>query len=140
MRVMIKVSTVIVLFIMVLSCATAPGILPEKYSLDNELEAVDQITTFREPKWQKVDNQSVILEIDWKDYYLIVLRRPMEARLPITIGISSTLSTITAGQDRVVVIENGISQFYYIEKIYRLKGAEQAEEIKKRFSVNKEEK
>ena len=133
MKVMIKVASIFILFIMVVSCATTVWVLPEKYNLDDELEAVDQISSFRQPDWEEVDNQSVILKLSLKDYYLLVLRRPINTMIPITIGISSTISTITAGFDQIVVTESGVVQYYTIEKIYKLKGREQADEIKERF-------
>ena len=133
MKTMIKVSSIFLFFIMVASCATTPMSLPEKYNLDNKLEKVDQIATFRKPDWEEVDNQSIILRTSWKDFYLLVLDRPMTTMLPFTIGISSTISTITAGSDQIIVIESGIAQFYTIEKIYKLTGRKQADEIKERF-------
>ena len=129
----LKISAIIILFIMVVSCASTAGVLPEKYNLDNELEAIDQITTFRKPDWEDVDRQSIILKISRKDYYLLILRRPIDTMLPLRIGLSSALSTITAGSDRITVLESGVPQYYTIEKIYKLKGREQADEIKKRF-------
>ncbi len=50
------------LSLVALSCATVPPpALPDKYNLDDELESVDQISTFRVPRWQNVDKQSIIL-------------------------------------------------------------------------------
>ncbi|MGD9161376.1 MAG: DUF6491 family protein [Desulfobacteraceae bacterium] len=132
MKVIIKVASVFILFIMVVACATTARVLPEKYNLDDELEAVDQITAFRQPDWEEVDKQSIILELSYKDFYLLVLRRPIETMLPTTIGIPGT-STITAGFDQIVVTESGVAQYYNIEKIYKLKGREQVNEIKERF-------
>ena len=134
MKVMIKVFFTLVLLIMVVSCATTPSALPEKYDLDNELEAVDRIFTITSPRWQKVDSQSVILRVDHKDYYLLVLRQPMDKRYSNPrIGISRTVSSITPGIERVFVNPSEKETGYVIEKIYKLKGREQAEEIKERF-------
>ena len=132
MKVMIKVSTVLVFFIMVVSCASTPRPLPEKYHLDLELEAVDKIWTIRDPSWEEVDDQSVILKADRRNYYLLVLRRPMDKRYSNPISLSNT-SYVTPGFDHIIVRELGVIQYYVIEKIYRLKGREQAEEIKERF-------
>ena len=134
MKTMTKFFSIFMLFIMPVSCATAPLALPEKYNLDNQLEKVDQITTFSKPEWEEVDNQSIILNVNLNDYYLLILDRPLNSRiLPITIGISSSISSISAGFDRIVVIDSGFVYYYTIEKIYRLKGREQANEIKKRL-------
>ena len=133
MKAMIKFTSIFILFIMVGACATTSISIPEKYNLDNELKVVEQITTFKKPDWEEVDNQSIILKTNFKDFYLLVLNRPITTMLPITIGISSTVSTIRAGLDQIVVIDSGIAQYYTIEKIYKLKGREQANEIKERF-------
>ena len=134
MKVMKEVFSIFVLFIMVVSCATTPRPLPEKYNLDNELEPVDQIFTIRNTRWQEVDDQSIILRVDWSDYYLVVLRRPMDVWYSNpSIRISNTGTSITAGIERVFVTQSADRQGYVIDKIYKLKGREQAEEIKERF-------
>ena len=161
MKVMIKVSSIFVFLIMVVSCATTPRALPEKYNLDNELEAVDQISTFRVSGWDQVDNQSVILRTSFKairtDYYLLVLRRPMDIRYSnVRIGIENTaakdeaistqnitggnfhqapsnIAGIASGYDRIVVSGPAGTDYYRIDKIYKLKGKEQAREIKERL-------
>ena len=78
MKVMIKLSSIFVLFIIVVSCATTPRSLPEKYNLDNYLEAVDHISAVRRASYEQVDNQSIILRVNRNDYYLLVLRRPID--------------------------------------------------------------
>ena len=134
MKVLIKGSSIFVLFIMVMSCATTPSALPEKYNLDNELEAVDRIFTIKGPRWQQVDNQSVILRVNWNDYYLLVLRRPIDKRYSNpSLGFSRTISSITRGIDRVFVEPSESTTGFVIDKIYKLKGREQANEIKERL-------
>ena len=128
---MAKVSSIFVFIIIAASCATAPIGLPEKYNLDYFLEPVDQVSTFKSKSWDQVDKQSIILKVNWDDYYLLILRRPIETRIPsLTIGISGTGSTIAAGHDMVVVDDSEVKKYYGIEKIYKLKGKEQVEEIK----------
>ena len=135
MKVMTRISSVFILFVMVVSCATTPSVLPEKYNLDNELEAVDRIFTIKSPRWQQVDNQSVILRVNWSDYYLLVLRQPIDKRYSNpSLGFSRTVSTITRGIDRVFVEPSERRSGYVIDKIYKLKGREQVEEIKERLS------
>jgi hypothetical protein len=132
--------TIIFTFIIVFlasACATAPRALPEKYNLDNDLEAVNQISTFKITSWKKVDNQSIILRVNWDDYYLLVSRRPfvtMISNLPV--GIDNTGPTITSGHDRIVVKDHTGTQYYVIDKIYKLKGKEQAREIREQLSKN----
>ena len=163
MKVMIKVTFIFVLFIMVVSCATTPRSLPEKYNFDNILEAVDHISSVPMPNYEQADNQSIILRINRNDYYLLVLRRPIDFTA-MTLDITNTafrdkavsveqkigpkrdgvtgfegyfttvrqnIVGISSGSD-MIVAQNAIGSqsFYVIEKIYKLKGKEQAEEIK----------
>ena len=137
MKMIAKVFFIFVLLIMAASCATTPYTIPEKYNLDNEFEAVDRIYTPSISSWEEVDIQSVILRANVSDYYLLVLRRPMYTRIAgLTIGISSTVSSITPGFDRIFVKDYAGRQHYVIEKIYKLKGKEQAKEIKERLRKN----
>jgi len=134
MKKIIKASSVFILLIMVVSCATIPYAIPEKYNLDNEFEAVDRIYAPSISSWQKVDIQSVILRANVTDYYLLVLRRPMYTRITdLSMGISSTGSYITPRFDRIFVGDAAGPDYYFIEKIYKLKGKEQAREIKERL-------
>ena len=179
MEVMTKVSFIVVLFIMVVSCATTPPALPEKYNLGNYLEEVNQISAYkdmdclnRDINCENVDNQSIMLTVDWENHYLLVLRRPIDAHYSLVsinidntaskdrasstqtmlseernaskYGLSTTdfhqapsnIASIAAGHDKIVVKEFGDTEYYVIEKIYKLKGKEQAEEIKERLSKN----
>jgi hypothetical protein len=175
MKVMIKVSFVFVLLFMIVSCATTttPRTIPEKYNLDDYLEEVNQISAYkdmdcenRDINCENVDNQSIMLTVNWDDYYLLVLRRPIDAHYSlVSINIDNTASkdrtystqtmlseerdsskhghsrtdfhqapsniaSIAAGYDKIVVQEFGDTEYYVIEKMYKLKGREQAEEIK----------
>jgi hypothetical protein len=119
---------------MVVSCATTPYTIPEKYNLDNELEAVDRIYAPSMTSWQEVDKHSIILRANVTDYYLLVLRRPMYTRFTdLSMGISSTGSYITPRFDRIFVGDGAGPQYYYIDRIYKLKGKEQAREIRERL-------
>ena len=171
MKVMIKVSSIFALLVMVVSCATTPRTLPEKYNLGNDLEEVNQISTLRVSGWENVDNQSLILRASLKairsDYYLLVLRRPIDATYSnFSIAIENTaaknraysaqslvsdiresstrghpgsefheapsnISGIRSGHDRVVLeTYGGPPEYYVIDRIYKLTGKEQAEQIK----------
>ena len=134
MKKIIKASSIFLLMIMVVSCATTPHVIPEKYNLDNEFEAVDRIYAPSISSWKKVDKQSIILRVHLTDYYLLVLDRPMYTMITgLSIGISSTDSNITPGFDRVFLRNIAGPDYYYIEKIYKLKGKEQAREIRERL-------
>lgn len=134
MKEILKVLCVFSFFIMFSACATTQQGLPAKYDLGKELKEIDQINTFQISSWEQVDNQSIILETNWHKYYLLVLRNPITGVIPnLTIGISSTISSITAGFDRIFVNEGGVTQYYVIDKIYELKDRKQADEIKKQL-------
>jgi beta-lactamase regulating signal transducer with metallopeptidase domain/tetratricopeptide (TPR) repeat protein len=116
-----------------------PGALPEKYDLDDELEPVDRIFSVNSPRVHQVDNQSVILRVNRRDYYLLVLRRPFEMMYSNpNIGLARAAPTVTAGIDRVFVTPSDSTTGYVIEKIYKLKGSKHAEEIKERLKENVE--
>jgi len=131
MKVIIKVFFIFSLFIMVVSCATTPTAIPEKYNLDNDLETIKQISTFKAITFREVDKQSIILSVDWKDYYLLVLGRPIPSMFVThRLGIDGTGPSIISGHDRIVVNDHTGTWYYDIDKIYRLKDWEQAEKIK----------
>lgn len=134
MKIILKIFSIFVVFVMITSCTATKRALPEKYNLDNYLEEVDQIFTFKVSSWEQVDKQSIILRVNWKDYYLLVLRRPITSRYAnLRIGVTRTISSITAGFDRILVDDPAYADFYTIEKIYRLKDREQVNEIKERL-------
>jgi len=134
MKTMIKVFSISVLLIMAVSCATTMGPLPEKYKLDDDLETIDSIFTFKVSSWEQVDNQSIILRADWNDYYLLILRRPINRMVSgLSIGISGTGSSIVSGFDKIVVKDTPFTEYYTIEKIYKLKGKDHVKEIKEQL-------
>lgn len=127
------VSSVFVLFIFLfvaLSVAAAQKPVPDKYNFDGKLDQVDQITSFREISWEKADKQAIILKVNYDEYYLLILRKPID-NINLEIGIERTVPTSISGQDRVVVNESDTGPKYYmIDRIYRLKDKEQKEEIR----------
>jgi hypothetical protein len=140
MKAMIRVFSILVLFMMAASCATTPLVIPEKYNLDNDFEAVDKIASFSIDSYENIDKQSLILEANFNDNFLLILDRP---RLEITYGktgISRTGSTIMAGHDRVVMYYDTGLEYYFIEKIYKLGGRKQVTEIKKRLREEEKKK
>jgi hypothetical protein len=119
---------------MLTACATGPIKLPEKYNLENELEEVKEIYSFRIDSWQSIDYQSLILKTNVSDYYLIILRRPAPA-LPFSesIALNLTIHKVMSGFDDIVVVDSTGAESYIIEKIYKLKDRQQALEIKEQL-------
>jgi hypothetical protein len=135
MKEIMKVSSIFVLMIITFSCAATLGPVPEKYNFDNYLEAVDRISTFKISSWKQVDRQSIILKANYNDYYLLVLRRPFTSIYTnLRIGVERSISGISAGFDRIVLLEHDGPDYYNIDKIYRLKDREQAKEIKEKLA------
>ncbi len=134
MKVLIKVLSIFAPLIMGVSCVTTSGALPEKYRLDSDLEAVEQINKFRVSGWEQVDSQSVILRANINEYYLLVLERPITTMISgISIGISGTSFTITPGYDKIFVKDSGGIEHYVIARIYRFKDKDQVSEIRERL-------
>ena len=131
MKSAIKMFWVFTLLFMITSCATTPPAIPEKYNLDNKLEEVKEITSYRVNGWERVDTQSLILNSNVNDYYLLVLDRPLTGLITSeSIGVSSTTTSIKAGFDRIYVRDSVGVEYYTIDRIYKLKGREQAREIR----------
>ena len=138
MNVKIKVASIFVLFIMVVSCATTTSTspkksstLPAKYNLV-DLKSVNEIMRVKKSSFEEVDNQSVILKANRGEYYLLVLREPIDPYISKkrTIGVESTESSIPARIGRIYIRHSSGTQYYVIEKIFKLKGKKQAEEIR----------
>ncbi len=76
---------------MIVSCAATQRSLPPKYDLDDKLETVRQISIYNVSNCENIDDQSIILETDRNNYYLLVLRRPIAAEYShLPIGIENT--------------------------------------------------
>ena len=134
MKTMIKMFSGLVLLVIIASCATTPLAIPEKYNLGNQLEEVKEIIKYKVTSWETVDTQSIILRANVNDYYLLVLDRPLIGIITSErIGISSTVSSIKSGYDKIYVKGDTGLEYYTIDRIYKLKGRDQAKEIKERF-------
>jgi|WetSurMetagenome_2_1015567.scaffolds.fasta_scaffold61896_3 hypothetical protein len=118
-----------VLFFASVSFAASKG-LPAKYELDNQLEKVDSIYKYKFMSWEKVDNQSLVVQTSPSDYYLIVLSSP-STKLPFTetVRIESTNDMVKPGYNNVIVRDNGQTEQYIINKIYKFKDSNQVKEI-----------
>jgi len=112
-------------------CSVATAEIPAKYNLDNQLEKVSEISKYNFMSWDKVDNQSFILQTSPSTYYLIVLSSPSD-RLPFTetIQIPDTNAMVKPGYNNVIVQGNGFKDTYVINKIYKFKDFEQVKKIK----------
>ncbi len=124
------------------SCTTASMALPEKYSLDDQLERVTGISRYRVTEWHEVDQQSLIIKTGLSEYYLLVLDIPSNLLLfTDRISITSSASTILAGFDRVTLYYPGsLMDSYKIERIYRIKDRKQMRSIKKQLNPNSDKK
>jgi hypothetical protein len=134
MKTTTKMILISIIFLMTTACATTPFKLADKYNLDNELTETKEIYKFRVKSWDVVDYQSLIIQTDVNDYYLIVLRRPTRS-LPYAenIVITDSFDGIKPGLDNVVVEDSAGVESYVIQKIYKLKDRQQVQEIKKRL-------
>jgi len=135
MKKIIKYAGLLLIFLLLAACATTPFKVADKYNLDNELKEATDITSFRIDSWESIDNQSLILKVDFKrDYYLVILNHPA-LNLPFAerIGVTGTGIRITKGFDRIIIEDSSGSESYAIHKIYKLESREQATEIKNRL-------
>jgi hypothetical protein len=126
-----KLTRILATLFIVSICGVVYAETPAKYDFDNQLKQVSEITDNNFRDWEMVDDQSFILQNSPSDYYLIVLRSLSE-ELPVndSVKISETNSIIKPGYSKVIVSSDGIKDRYVIYKIYKLKDAEQAEEIR----------
>lgn len=131
MKTFAKLSGTLIIMLLASTYALASKWMPEKYELDHQLTKVDKISNTSLMGWEKVDNQSFVLQASPSTYYLIVLSSPAW-NLPFTerIGITGRSLIIRPGYDNVFVREAGRSWGkYIINRIYRLEDKKQAWEI-----------
>jgi hypothetical protein len=136
MKMMIKMFSATVLFLMIASCVTTtPIALPAKYNLDNDLMAVTHISAYKISNWDQVDNQSFIITANGSEHYLLILDQPMQPATPDQrVGLTNSGSSITAGINTIFVRNTSGLHHYVIGKIYKIEGREQAEKIKDQLS------
>ena len=132
---------IFILALLVSACATGPLKLPEKYSLDGQLEQVTEIYKYKLIDWDRVDQQSLLLRAGPGDYYLLVLKTPStELMFTNSIRLSTTSSMVRAGMDDVILYGPGRIKYHYtIERIYKIKGRQQMLAIKKQLTEGAEE-
>jgi len=116
-------------------CTYARAGVPVKYNLDNQLEKVSEISKYNFMSWDKVDNQSFILQTSPSDYYLIVLSSPSDRLIySETISIPDINAMVKPGYNNVIVKGNGFKDICIINRIYKLKDSEQIKDIKKQLT------
>ena len=138
MRAINKLIGVLFISLLATSCATAPVKLDQKYNFDNELQEVKGIINYKIDSWQPIDSQSLIIQTDVNDYYLVILQQPAPD-LPYTetIGATVTVNEVKPGYDVIIVSDSSGATPYVIQKIYKLNGREQAQEIRKQVINSK---
>lgn len=115
--------------------AFAADSTPAKYFLDGQLDKVLSISKYNFMSWDKVDNQSFILQTSPSEYYLIILSKASDHILMSErISIDTSDATVKPGYNKVIVSGQGYNEWNIINKIYRLKDADQVREIKNQLA------
>jgi hypothetical protein len=127
-----RVLLALIAFTFVTACASTGKIqLPEKYVLGNKFQQVDEIYRTRIMSWYDIDKQSLFIQTAPSEYYLIVLMVP-SYDLPFRnrIRITHSGSEIKAHLDSVIVYSGAhTKQSYPIDRMYKIKGQEQMNEV-----------
>jgi hypothetical protein len=122
---------IFILLLIVSACATSPATIPPKYNLDNQLENVPNISGYNMMSWDRIDNQSFILQTGPNDYYLIVLEsRSRTLPSASTIQFSDDRSLVWPRFSNVIVNDDGWEDSYMINRIYRFRDCAQVEEVR----------
>ncbi|NLA74537.1 MAG: hypothetical protein GX846_03525 [Deltaproteobacteria bacterium] len=134
MKKILEYSGLLLVSLLLTACATTPFKVADRYNFDNELKEAKEISSLRIKSWESIDVQSLIIENDLKDYYLLILNRPAPA-LPSaeSIGVTRTVNKIKKGFDNIVVPDSSGTESYIIHNIYKLESRDQATEIKNRL-------
>jgi hypothetical protein len=131
MKIYKNVLLIVTSMILISGCATGNIQMPQKYALEDQLERVDWIYKQRIRDWEKVDNQSLIIEISPGAYYLMVLKMPArELLFQNRISLSSTGSRIRAGLDDLILYNAHMRVRYPIEKIFKIRGRTQMHSVR----------
>jgi len=132
MKTFIQIFLTLISLLTISACAVGNIQLPEKYVLDRQLKQVTMIYKSRIISWERVDNQSLILQTSPSNYYLIVLKiSAPELPFSYRIKLSSTGTMIRAGLDEVIIFNaSHMKVSYPIDRIYRIDGSEQMRAIR----------
>lgn len=131
MKTLKKLASIVIITLFTSTYAAASKWMPEKYELDHQLIKVDKISNTSLMGWEKIDNQSFVLQASPSTYYLIVLSAPAW-NMPFTerIGITGRNLMIRPGYDNVWVREPGNRWGkHIINRIYRIENKKQVWEI-----------
>jgi hypothetical protein len=138
MKTLNKLVSIFTVLIFVSLCAVALAAMPAKYDLDKQLEKVDSIYKYKFMSWEKVDNQSFVVQTSPSDYYLIVLSSPSDKILfSENVRIDSTNNMVRPGYNNVYVRSSGMTDEYIINKIYKFKDYKQVQEIEAQLTGGK---
>lgn len=133
MKKIIKYAGLVLISLVFTACATTNFKVADKYNLDNELKEAE-ISSNRIDSWESIDLQSLIINTDINNYYLVILDRPaMSLPSSESIGYTVSVNSVKKGLDNIVVKDSSGSESYIIHKIYKLDSREQANEIKNRL-------
>jgi hypothetical protein len=134
MKAITKLTGILLISLLAMSCATGPFKVEDKYNFDKELPQVEELRDFRIDSWNEIDNQSLILRANVNDYYLIILDRPaVDLTYAEDIGLSVTTGMVRKDFDNVYVETPTGVEPYIIHRMYKLENREQSTEIKKRL-------
>ena len=124
------VTSILIIWLIGTTAALGRDWMPEKYDLDNQLTRVDGMPNTNIMGWEKIDNQSLVVQTSPSRFYLIVLSYPAY-NLPFTetIGISGLNLAIRPGFDSVIVHGPAYTDRYIINRIYKLQNRAQTREI-----------
>ena len=115
----------LIVILLLSGCAAGPIQVPEKYALQGQLEQVNSFYRQRIIDWEKVDNQSLIIEVSPGTYYLVVLKIPSpELVFRNRIFFSSTGSMVRAGMDDLIVYTEHMKATYPIDRIFKISGTQ----------------
>jgi hypothetical protein len=128
----------LMILMMISGCAAGTIQMPGKYALEGQLDQVKTIYKYTITEWEKVDNQSLIIETSPGDYYLLVLKIPSrELVFQNRIGLSSTGSMVRAGLDDLIIYNDAhMRSTYPIDRIFRIKGREQMRAVRDQLTGN----
>jgi hypothetical protein len=117
------------------TCSAESAELPAKYNLDNQMQKVSEISKYNFMSWERVDNQSFVLQTSPSDYYLIVLSSPSDKlNFAETIKIPDTNAMVKPGYNNVIVQGSGFTDTYIINRIYKFKDYAQVKTIREQIT------
>ena len=139
MRILKNNFIILTALILISGCAAGTIKIPEKYALEGQLEQVNSFYRQRIIDWERVDNQSLIIETSPGTYYLLVLKIPsQELVFRNRIILSSTGSMIRAGLDDLIIYTARMKVSYPIERIFKIKGREQMQTVRDQLTGKKD--